>query len=86
MFVLALIFGVCQVLLTERLIMAVGSKNGKKILLFSGAKFLLYALGVGLLVLKYIWYFGMAISGFLAAVPITAIVLFVYKTMYKKQK
>ncbi len=84
MFITALAFGVGQVFLTEQLIMAVNKKCGKKILLFFFAKFLLYGIGVGLLVLKYTWQFGLALSGFAVAVPITAIGLFVYKTIYKK--
>ncbi len=84
MFIIALLFGVGQVFLSDQLIIAVNERCGKKIILFFLVKFLLYGLGIGLLVLKFIWQFGMALSGFVVGVPITAIGLFVYKTMYKK--
>lgn len=84
MFLLALIFGAGQVCLTEQLIKAFGTRNGKRILLFFGIKFALYALGIALVIFKYVWNIGMAVSGFAVGVPITAIALFVYKTIYKK--
>ncbi len=84
MFILALIFGAGQVCLTEQLIKAFATRSSKKILLFFGSKFVLYALGIALVIFKYVWNIGMAISGFAVGVPITAIVLFVYKTIYKR--
>lgn len=83
-FIIAGLCGVAQVLLTDKLVKAFNVRDGKKIALFFAAKFLLYAVGIGLLVTKYVWQLSLVICGFIAAVPITAIALFVYKTIYKK--
>ncbi len=83
-FLIALLFGCGQVFLTEQLIYAFNKREGKKILLFFGAKFLTYAIGIGLVVLKFVWHIGLVLCGFAVGVPITAIGLFVYKTIYKK--
>ena len=82
-FILALLFGIGQVFLTEQLIYAFNKRESKKILLFFGAKFLAYAIGIGLVVLEFVWHIGLAFCGFAVGVPITAIALFVYKTIYK---
>ena len=84
-FVIALLFGAGQVLLTEQLIYAFNKRDGKKILLFFCAKFLTYAICIGLVVLKFVWHLSMALCGFVVGVPITAIALFVYKTIYKNK-
>lgn len=83
-FIIAMLFGGCQVLLTEQLIYAFNKRDSKKILLFFGAKFLLYAIGIGIVVLNFVWHISLILCGFAVGVPITAIVLFVYKTIYKK--
>ncbi len=83
-FIIALLFGVGQVLLTEQLVKAVNCRDSKKILIFFGAKFLAYAIGIGLVVLKFVWHISLILCGFAVGVPITAIALFVYKTIYKK--
>ncbi|MBQ6885280.1 MAG: hypothetical protein IJN56_06045 [Clostridia bacterium] len=84
MFVLALLFGVGQVLLTWQLVIATEKRFGKRIFLFSAIKFLLYGVGIGLLIFKHIWDFNAVMCGFVVGVPITAIGLFVYKTFFKK--
>lgn len=83
-FIIALLFGGCQVLLTEQLIYAFNKRDSKKILLFFAAKFLAYGIGIGVVVLKFVWHLSMALCGFAVGVPITAIALFVYKMFYKK--
>ena len=83
-FIIAMLFGGCQMLLTEQLIYAFNKRNSKKILLFFFAKFLSYAIGIGVVVLKFVWHISLIFCGFAVGVPITAIVLFVYKTIYKK--
>ena len=83
-FIIAMFFGGCQVLLTEQLIYAFNKRDSKKILLFFGAKFLLYAIGIGIVVLKFVWHISLLLCGFAIGVPITAIGLFVYNTIYKK--
>ena len=82
-FIIALLFGAGQVYLTSKLIDAFNRINSKKILLFFFAKFLSYAIGIGVVVLKFVWHIGLAFCGFAVGVPITAIALFVYKTIYK---
>lgn len=83
-FLIALLFGGCQVYLTSLLIDAFNKRQAKKILLFFGAKFLAYAVGIGLVVLKFVWHISLLLCGFAVGVPITAIGLFIYKTIYKK--
>lgn len=83
-FIIAAAFGVGQVLLTEQLIYAFNKRDGKKILLFFAAKFLAYGVGIGIMVLKFVWHLSMALCGFAVGVPIAAIILFVYKTIYRK--
>lgn len=83
-FTIALLFGGCQVLLTEQLIYAFNERDSKKILLFFGAKFLAYSIGIGIVVLKFVWHISLILCGFVVGVPITAIGLFVYKTIYRK--
>lgn len=83
-FIIAMLLGVGQVLITEQLNYAFNQRNSKKILIFLLSKFLLYAIGIGLLIIKFVWHLGLAFCGFAVGVPITAIALFVYKTIYKK--
>lgn len=83
-FIIAAAFGVGQVFLTEQLIYAFNKRDSKKILLFFGAKFLAYGIGIGLVVLKFVWHISLLLCGFAVGVPITAIGLFIYKTIYKK--
>ncbi len=83
-FIIALLFGAGQVYLTSQLIDAFNKRNSKKILLFFSAKFLSYAIGIGVVVLKFVWHISLILYGFAVGVPITAIALFVYKTIYKK--
>lgn len=83
-FLAAMLFGFGQVFLTEQLIYAFDKRNGKKIFLLLGAKFAAYAIVIGLLVTKFVWHISLFFCGFAAAVPIAAIALFVYKTIYKK--
>lgn len=83
-FILALLFGVGQVLLTEQLIYAFNKRETKRIFMFFGAKFFGYAVGIGLIVLKFVWHIGLVFCGFVVGVPVAAIGLFVYKTIYKK--
>lgn len=83
-FIIALLFGAVQVYLTSQLIDAFNKRSSKKILLFFGTKFLLYAIGIGVVVLKFVWHISFILCGFAVGVPIAAIVLFVYKTVYKK--
>ena len=83
-FIIAAAFGVGQVFLTEQLIYAFNKRDSKKILLFFTAKFLAYGIGIGVVVLKFVWHLSMALCGFAVGVPIAAIVLFIYKTIYKK--
>lgn len=84
-FIISVIIGAGQILLTEQLIYAFGKRDFKKILLFFGSKFLLYGISIGVLVIKFVWHIGMAFCGFVVGVPIAVVVLFVYKTIYKKR-
>lgn len=83
-FIISLLFGAGQVLLTEQLICVFNKREYKKALIFFGAKFVLYIIAIALVVLKFVWHIGMAFSGFAVGVPITAIGLFAYKLIYKK--
>ena len=83
-FIISALFGAGQILLTEQLVLAVNVRDSKKIFLFFAVKVLLYTLGIGLLVTKFVWHLSLVLCGFIIGVPITAIALFVYKTIYKK--
>ena len=83
-FIIAMLFAAGQVFLTEQLIVGFNQRENQKIILFIAVKMLLYGIGVGIVVLKFVWHLGPVLCGFIAGVPITAIVLFVYKTIYKK--
>lgn len=83
-FIIALFFGAGQIFLTEQLIKHFNTRDNKKILLFFGGKFILYAIAIGIVVLKFVWHIGMFLCGIAVSVPLTAIALFVYKTIYKK--
>lgn len=83
-FIISMLFGAGQICLTEQLISAVNKRDGKKMLLFFASKFLAYAIGVGFVVLKDILNINYFIYGFVVGVPLAAIALFVYKTIYKK--
>ncbi len=83
-FIVALLFGAGQVYLTAQLIDAFNKRNSKKILLFFGAKLLAYAIGIGVVVLKFVWHISLVLCGFIAGVPVMALGLFTYKTIYKK--
>ena len=82
-FVVALLFGAGQVYLTERLAKAFSTRNGKNILLFFAAKFLLYALGVGLVVLKFVWFIGMAFAGLIVGASLATVALVLYRSTHK---
>ena len=84
MFMLAMFFGVGQACLTERLVKAFNIRNTKYIGLFIAAKFILYAIGIALVVFKHVWQIGAAFCGFVVGVPIAAIVIFLYKIFLKK--
>lgn len=83
-FITALIFGAAQAVLTERLIFAFVEKDTKKTFMFLGIKLLAYIIAIGLVMLKFVWYISMIICGFAVGVPIAAMALFVYDTIYKK--
>ncbi|MBR5472892.1 MAG: hypothetical protein IKU82_02765 [Clostridia bacterium] len=83
-FIVALLFGAGQICLTEQLIYAFNKRDGKKTLLFFAAKFLAYAIGVGFVILKDILNINYFVYGFVVGIPLAAIALFVYKTIYKK--
>lgn len=83
-FLFALFFGAGQIFLTERLIYTFNKKEGKKALLVFAAKFIAYAIGISLVLTKDILNINLFLCGFLVGVPVTAIALFVYNTIYKK--
>lgn len=83
-FITALLFGAAQVWLTEQLIFAFNDKNAKKTFMLLGAKFVAYVVAIGIVILGFVWYISAIICGFAVGVPIAAIALFVYNTVYKK--
>ena len=85
MFIVALIFGAIQVLLSWQLMVSTDKKMSKKTFLFIAIKFLVYGIGIGTLVLNHVWELGSAIAGFAVGAPIAAITLFVYNTIFKKR-
>lgn len=83
-FILALVFGIVQVCLTDQLIKSFNTRNSKKIMVFFAIKFFSYAFAIGFAVMKFIWQISMLFCGFTVGVPLAAITLFVYKMIYKK--
>ena len=83
-FILSAGFGVCQVLMTEQLIYAVNTRNSKRSAAFIAVKILLYALAIGLVTAEFVWHLSFIICGFVASIPVTALALFVLRTIYKK--
>ena len=84
MFMLAMLFGIGQACLTERLVKAFNTRNTKYIALFFAAKFILYAIGIALVVFKHVWQIGASFCGFVVGVPIAAIAIILYKIFFKK--
>lgn len=83
-FIIALLFGIGQILLTEKLIKYVNCYEKKSIFKFFAIKFALYGIGIGIVVLKFVWYLGAIICGFVVGCSVSAILLFIYRTIYKK--
>lgn len=81
-FLISAVFGGIQVLLTERLMIAFNERHSKNIFKFFGIKFLLYAVGVGLVMLRFVWHISLCICGFAVGVPITALALYFIRTLY----
>lgn len=78
-FFLSFVFGAAQACLTERLVKAFEIRNNKNILLFFAIKFILYAIGIGFVIFKYVWHLGVVFCGFVVGVPIAAIAIFCIK-------
>lgn len=85
-FVVAFIFAIGQILLTEQLIKSFEQQDKKKTAIFFGVKFGTYGIGAALVIFKYIFDLSSIFCGFLAGVPIAIIALFAYKAIYKKKK
>lgn len=83
-FIIALLFAAGQIFLTEKLIHYVNIRDKGNTFKFFAIKFLLYGVAVGLTVLKFVWHLGMLICGFVVGASVSAILLFVYRTIYKK--
>ena len=85
-FVIAFLFAIGQVMLTEQMIKSYENKEKIKTGVFFGAKFTAYGIGIALVIFKYIWDFLSVFCGFIAGAPIAIIGLFLYKKIYRKKK
>lgn len=83
-FIIFMLLGAGQVLLTEQLAYAVRVRDGKRTFMFFGIKFLLYAVSIGIIISFFVWDLSLVMCGFIVGVPVSAIGLFVYKTIYKR--
>lgn len=83
-FIIAMLFGSGQILLTEQLFYAVNKHHRQKIFIFTVSKFLLYGIAVAFSINKAFWHLELLLSGFAVGVPIAAIVLYVYRIIIKK--
>lgn len=85
-FIVAVFFGILQTFLLNGLVGAVTSGNQKKMLLFLLVKFVTYGVAIALMMFKFFDYYLYCFCGFAAGMPLSAVLLFIYKTFFKKQK
>ncbi len=83
-FLIALLFAVGQILLTEQLIYAVKNQDKQRLFAFLAAKFVLYGIGIGLTVVKGFWHLDMLFCGFVSGAPLMALGLYIYRAILKK--
>ena len=83
-FILSAFIGVAQVLATDCIINLKREEKNKianKILL---AKIAVYVVLIATVALKHMWQIPNMLLGFLATAPATILVLYIYRTIYKK--
>lgn len=84
-FLIALAFGALEMFLLFRLTTAVVRSDRKTMMLALLLKFLTYAAAIGLFVFRFLDYALWCICGFTVGLPVTAVVLFVYRTFFSKK-
>ncbi len=84
-FIVSFLFATAQVFLLKKLMYCITSGNKKGSFRFFALKFLLYGVGLGLFVFKYLKYAMLCACGFAAGMPLTAILIFLYDTVIKKK-
>ncbi len=77
-FLLAALFGGCQAFLTKKLIQAVKGYDQKRMLLFFAVKFFTYAVGIFIVMSKFLWNIGLFFCGYAVGLPITAMAMYIY--------
>lgn len=84
-FIISALFAAGEVFLLRALLgaMSQGNKRRAKGLFFVG--FLGYGIAIALLMFPYIHLFTYCLCGFLTGLPLTAIVLFIYKIFFAKE-
>lgn len=83
LFFVSFVFAAIQVLLTTQLFFMVKIKKHVNAFGFFALKFVLYGLGVAVVVTKYLWRITEFLYGYVAGVPITAILFAVYMLLKK---
>lgn len=77
-FFVAFIFAMFQVLLTTQMFFMAKIKKHANAFMFFALKFVLYGLGIAIVVRKYLWQITEFLYGYVAGVPITVILFAVY--------
>ncbi len=85
-FIASALFGVLQTFLLRRLMLAVTSGEKKQVLKLTFIKFLCYGVGIALLVVKLLKYVMYCLCGFIAGMPISAFIMFIYLAYFKGRK
>lgn len=82
-FFISVLFGICEVLLLSAMMESITKGYRSKAIKIFIIKFLTYGVAIALLMFKFFKYYTYCLCGFAAGMPITAILIFVYKAFLK---
>lgn len=82
-FIISLLFGIGQVVLLSLITSFTAAKRRKELFLVLVIKFLTYGLAALLLVFLYFEYLVDCLCGFAVGMPVTAVLIFVYRAFFK---
>jgi len=85
-FIFAFLFALLQMYLLKNLTESLTAGNRKKSIRFFLAKFAVYAVGIYLVVFVFVEHIFQIFCGFIAGLPIVALLYFLYTQFYKKKK
>lgn len=82
-FFISVLFGVGEVILLSRLMDAVTKGYRSRAIKIFIIKFLTYGVGIALLMFKFFKYYTYCLCGFAAGMPLTAVLIFVYRAFLR---